>query len=106
MSVSIAVHKPTGYCHYYYTAGNAPYANRSEAMNHRRGWSSLVVTQPSTGQLLWCVRCVSVCNALSGIYYRQDLDEIFFGREVISSSQTLTSAANERFLFNCVLFRA
>ena len=40
-----------------------------EAMNRRRGWSSLVVTQPSTGQQLWCVRCVSVCTALSGIYY-------------------------------------
>ena len=40
-----------------------------EAMNRRRGWSSLVVTQPSTGQQIWCVRCVSVCTALSGIYY-------------------------------------
>ena len=29
-------------------AGNAPYVNRFEAMNRRRGWSSLVVTQPST----------------------------------------------------------
>ena len=31
-----------------YTAGNAPYFNRCEAMNRWRGWSSLVVTQPST----------------------------------------------------------
>ena len=36
------------YYYYYYTAGNAPYINRFEAMNCRRGWSSLVVTQPST----------------------------------------------------------
>ena len=55
--------------YYYYTAGIAPHFHRSEAMNHRRGWSSLVVTQPSTGQQLYCVRCVSVCTALSGMYY-------------------------------------
>ena len=39
----------------------------------RSGWSSLVVTQPSTGHQLLCVQCVSVCvcecTALSGIYY-------------------------------------
>ena len=56
------------YYYYYYTAGNAPYVNRGEAMNRRRGWCSFVVTQPSTGQQLWCVRCVSVCTALFGIF--------------------------------------
>ena len=40
-----------------YTAGNAPYVNCSEAMNRRRGWSSLVVTQPSTSHHLLCVQC-------------------------------------------------
>ena len=30
----------------------------------RSGWSSLVVTQPSTGHQLLCVQCVSVC-----VYY-------------------------------------
>ena len=29
--------------------------------NQRSGWSSLVVTQPSTGHQLFCVQCVSVC---------------------------------------------
>ena len=43
--------------------------NRREAMNRRRGWSFLVVTQPSTGQQLLCVRCVSVCTASSVNYY-------------------------------------
>ena len=39
---------------------NARYVIR-EAKNRKCGWSSLVVTQPSTGQQLWCVRCVCVC---------------------------------------------
>ena len=39
--------------------------------NQKSGWSSLVVTQPSTGHQLLCVQCecVCVCTALSGIYY-------------------------------------
>jgi hypothetical protein len=42
--------------------------------NQRSGWSSLVVTQPSTDHQLMCVQCVQcvrvrVCTALSGIYY-------------------------------------
>ena len=28
----------------------------------RSGWTSLVVTQPSTGHQLLCVQCVSVCT--------------------------------------------
>ena len=42
-------------------AGYAPYVNRSEAMNRRRGWSSLVVTQQITGHQLLCVQCVCEC---------------------------------------------
>ena len=41
-----------------------------EAMNRMRGWSSLVVTQPSTSHHLLCVQCVRVnicvCTALPG----------------------------------------
>jgi hypothetical protein len=43
------------------------------ASNQRSGWSSLVVTQPSTDHQLMCVQCVRVrvcvCTALSNIYY-------------------------------------
>ena len=40
------------------------------ASNQRSGWSSLVVTQPSTDHQLMCVQCVCVCVLLClAIYY-------------------------------------
>ena len=56
-----------------YTFVDAPYVDVWRS-NRRRGWSSLVVTQPSTSHQLLCVQCMYVCicvcgTALSDIYY-------------------------------------
>ena len=51
------------YC-YYYTVGNTPYVNRSEAMNRRRGWSSLIGGHPAKYWPPSVVCSVSACVLL------------------------------------------
>ena len=92
------------YNYYYYTAGNAPYVNRFEAMNRRCGWSSLVVTQPSISHHLLCVQCVRVHNAYVCVLLCQVFIiaahlgniVIFYQLSPLTSQVTVNSAMSHR----------
>ena len=78
-------------------ARNAPYVNRGEAMNRRRGWSSLVVTQPSTSHY-YCV-CVCVCVLLCLVFsiaVRLGSKVIYYQLSPLTLRVTVNSAMSHR----------